>query len=888
MAKNPHQRAAGVLRVGEAIALIAIVWAIAPGDNALAQIKPDGTLGAEGSAVTENVMINGGLADRINGGATRGANLFHSFEQFNISDGQRVYFANPVGIENIFSRVRGTHPSDIRGTLGVEGGANLFFLNPNGIIFGENAALDVRGSFVATTANAIQFGNQGFFSASTPEVSPLLTINPSAFFFNQIISGRIENRSITSAGVNLLGESLKGLRVPDGQSLLLVGGDIALAGGGLNALGGRVELVGLAAPSTVALNRDGNRFSLSVPEGVARGDISLTNQGVISTSGEGGGEIQVWGKRVTLTEGSQIVGTTLGSQAGGGLTVDASESVELIGTGFENFERTFIAGGLSGQLRPFNPGTGLFTGTVGAGAAGAIAINTKQLILRDGAIVFSPTLSQGAGGSLTVRATESVEAIGSGLLTLTVSGATGAAGEIAIDTKGLIVRDGSVIATTTLGEGAGGEIVVRASEFVEVLGTLPETLVATGLFTSTLGGTGAAGGMTIETGRLIVRGAAQIATQSGAVALGLADGGRGGDLDIIASEFIKVSDPPKDKDVLNGLLSGTEGSGQGGNLRISTPLFRVSQGFILASTSGTGDSGDVTIDTGVLIVQEGGIIAASSAFGEGDSGQLTITASESVQLIGKSADGQIPSGLFTDTKIRGNAGDITIDTPLFLVQDGARVSAETSAGAGGSITLTADKVELINNGQIRTTTAGHENAGDIILKVQESVFLAGADSGLFANTEINSSGNGGSIFINNPTSVLIRDGATVVVDSQGTGEGGSIEISSDSLTLDNQASLSAETTSNTGGDITLLLNDLLLMRRGSRISTTAGTEQGGGDGGNITINANFIVAVPNENSDITANAFPDRGDELPSQPKVCIILQSAVVKRYKLYLAPMT
>jgi large exoprotein involved in heme utilization and adhesion len=98
--KNTHQWTAGVLRVGEAIALTGIMWAIAPGNNALAQIKPDGTLGAEGSAVTENVMLNGGLADRVNGGATRGTNLFHSFEQFNIANGQRVYFANPAGIEN--------------------------------------------------------------------------------------------------------------------------------------------------------------------------------------------------------------------------------------------------------------------------------------------------------------------------------------------------------------------------------------------------------------------------------------------------------------------------------------------------------------------------------------------------------------------------------------------------------------------------------------------------------------------------------------------------------------------------------------------------------------------------------------------------------------------
>jgi large exoprotein involved in heme utilization and adhesion len=97
------------------------------------------------------------------------------------------------------------------------------------------------------------------------------------------------------------------------------------------------------------------------------------------------------------------------------------------------------------------------------------------------------------------------------------------------------------------------------------------------------------------------------------------------------------------------------------------------------------------------------------------------------------------------------------------------------------------------------------------------------------------------------------------VDSQGSGKGGSIDIQADSLTLDNKALISAETASNTGGDITLQLQNLLLMRRGSRISTNAGTAQAGGDGGNITIDADFIVAVPREDSDITANAFKGRG-----------------------------
>ena len=210
-------------------------------DHAQAQIIPDRSLGAEASIVTPNVEIKGFPADRIDGGAIRDSNLFHSFQEFNIGDLQRVFFANPEGINNIFSRVTGSNLSEILGTLGVNGNANLFFINPNGIIFGENASLDLGGSFAASTADAIQFGDRGFFSATEPETPPLLTINPSALFFNQITPSPIVNRSVAPAGEDLTGFSLFGLRVPNGQSLVLAGGEITVDGGEIQALGGQVE-----------------------------------------------------------------------------------------------------------------------------------------------------------------------------------------------------------------------------------------------------------------------------------------------------------------------------------------------------------------------------------------------------------------------------------------------------------------------------------------------------------------------------------------------------------------------------------------------------------------------------------------------------------------------
>ena len=265
-------------------------------NSALTQITPDDTWGTESSAVTRLDPV-GLPIDRIDGGATRGANLFHSFLEFNVDANRGAYFFSPANIQNILVRVTDS-PSEILGTLGTFGSsnANLFLINPYGIIFGQNARLDVRGSFVATTANAIAFGNQGFFSATQPEAPPLLTVNPSAFFFNQTGTGAITNQSVVS------------LRVPEGRSLLLLGGDVRLEGGVLRAPGGRVELGGLSAPGTVGLNGDGNILSLDFPAEVTRANVSLTNGAQIVAAAGGSGSIAINAQTVEIL-GESIIFT---------------------------------------------------------------------------------------------------------------------------------------------------------------------------------------------------------------------------------------------------------------------------------------------------------------------------------------------------------------------------------------------------------------------------------------------------------------------------------------------------------------------------------------------------------------------------------------------------
>ncbi|MDB9379357.1 filamentous hemagglutinin N-terminal domain-containing protein [Nodularia sphaerocarpa] len=310
----------------------------ASGDFAKAQITPDSSLGAESSMLTPNVSIDGLPADRIDGGAIRGTSLFHSFREFNIGDGQRVFFANPGGIEHIFSRVTETNPSTILGTLGVNGGANLFLLNPNGIIFGPNARLELQGSFLASTAQSIKFTDGIEFSTNNPSAPPLLTLNiPIGLQYGQdagriIVQGqgnelRINQETGEVLEVNRTG----GLAVEPGQTLALAGGEVLLEGGSLSAESGTVEVWSVQGEGLLGLTPTNPGWELS-NQGVQNfQEIRLSQAAAIDTSGSEGGNIQIQGRRVALQDGSFILSLTRGEGSGGTISIRASESIEASG-----------------------------------------------------------------------------------------------------------------------------------------------------------------------------------------------------------------------------------------------------------------------------------------------------------------------------------------------------------------------------------------------------------------------------------------------------------------------------------------------------------------------------------------------------------------------------
>ena len=898
------------LKLVGSVAIVGTLFA-AVGESVLAQIVPDNTLGAEGSVVTPNVNIQGVQGDQIDGGATRGANLFHSFGNFNVGEGRGAYFANPTGIENILTRVTGGNPSNILGRLGVLGGANLFLLNPNGIVFGPSASLDVQGSFVATTANAIQFSNGEVFSASTPSApSSLLTVNPSAFFFNQVPAGAIANYSRTLIGATPLGNEF-GLRVPDGRSLLLVSGDIVMDGGGAIARDGQIELGAIAGSGTVGLNVDGNDLSLSFPDGADRADISLGNGALVSVNGEGGGDIQVEGRRITLSGGSQITATTLGAETGRTLAVTASDSVELIGESAD------------GQRR-----SGLFAQSVGSGDAGELTIDSPRLLVQDGARVDSSTRGSGNGGRLQITASDAVEVIGesadgqrlSALSAQSNLGSSGDAGDLTIVTGRLLVRDGAQVGASTLGEGNGGRLQITASESVELIG-----ITTNGQFGSRLAtlsesiASGDAGDLTINTPRLLVQDGAQVDSST------RGSGNNGGRLQITASESVEVIGESANGQFDSGLFTYSRGIGDAGDLTIETPRLLVSDGaWISAGTLGEGNGGRLLITASHLLVQNGARVSAITT-GSGNSGSLQITVSESVELIGITGDSQVPTGLFTqsqgsgdagdltiDTRrllVRdraqvsagtrgsgkggrlqitasdsievigrsglftqsqgitqsqgtGNAGDLTIDTPRLLVRDGAVVSASTfGTGKGGNLTLETGQLSLSQGGRIVVSTFGTGDAGQLNVNATQIELIGtdpinGSPSGLSAAVNSNATGNGGDVTID-VGRLLLRDGALISSVSRGDGIAGDINITVRDTLEANNGTIATSSTKSAGGVITIAAGDIRLFGDSDIISNVA---SGADNGGNINLTADSILAF--DDSDILAFARDGRGGDI--------------------------
>ena len=714
------------------LSVCTISYLLATSSTAIAQVTSDGT-------VNTQVTTDGNSAE-ITGGETRGDNLFHSFQDFSVPTNNEAFFNNANDIANIFSRVTGGNISNIDGLIRANGSANLFLVNPAGILFGENASLDIGGSFYGSTADSILF-EDGEYSATDLDSPPLLTINAPIGLNLRDNPGEIINRSVVQNNA----EETGGLKVSPGNNLTLVGGDINLEGGNLTATGGRIELGGLSQAGTVTFNgpkgyRSAYDGSLGFPTDVSRADVTLSNTAVINVTGTGGGDIAIDARNLTLEAGelgeSRIGAgisedsTNSGAQAGD-ITIDAINNVTV--------ENSVIANQVEFSA---------------SGSGGDVTITTDTMSLTNGGVVSAATFGQGNGGNVEIAATGTIAIDGANSQGDTPSGAfsnvdsedVGDAGNVTVTTESLSLTNGGQVNASTFGRGNAGSVEITADR-ISIDGENSQGTIPSGAFS------------------------------------------------IVDSEAV-------------------------------------------------GDAESITITTDTLSITNGGQVNAST-FGRGNAGSVEITAADRISIDGENSQGDIPSGAFSIVGLEavGNAGGVTIVT---------------------------DTLSLTSGGQVNTSTFGRGNAGDASINARDLIAISGATnsnrSGLTASALFNS-GDGGNV--NVLTDILTIDDGIIAASNfdrlvrfePGTGEPGDINIEANDLSLSNNASIDAATQSETGNsaNINLQIADNLTLENSSSISAQAFEEA---DGGQLSIDAEFIVAFPDGNNDIFASAAQGQGGDI--------------------------
>ncbi len=802
-----------------------------------AQIVPDGT--------TSTTVNSNGNNFTINNGDRAGSNLFHSFRDFSVPNGGSAFFDNNSDIANIFSRVTGGNLSNIDGLIRANN-ANLFLINPAGVIFGSGGRLDLGGgSFYGSSADSILF-EDGEFSATDLDNPPLLTVNaPIGLSFRD-----------NPAPIEVNGSNL---RVASGESLVLVGGEVTLDGANLVAPGGNVELGGLSTAGTVDFTEN---LSLNFPETATKADVFLTNAANINVRSDGGGAIAINANNLAINAGSNL---------GAGIRQDATTPDAQAGDIVINASDTLTVDGQSNIANNVEAN--------GVGNAGNIEITAANLSVTDRSSVGSLIEGQGDSGKVSIDVGDRV-----------------------------LLNDRSSIRTQILGTGEGNANDVEITANSIELDNSTSELSNSALIFSNTSGIGDTGNLIISADDSIVLRDSNFSTQVLDNAIGNA-----GNIEVTTGNLSVVSSNPTGG-ITSRILTNTVGQGNAGNINLETDNILLDRGAITSQVAigAEGNAGEIAINTGTATFQNRSQLLLGTN-GVGDAGEIIINADDDITIDRRTLIiSQVrPTG-------EGNAGNIEITAgDSLLARDFSLISTNTQEGGvgeggnllvradnitltqgaildsltennnnGGSISVEARTLDVTAGGKITTSTDRAGNAGSINLNIAEEINIDGenapqappgeefeeqllndleTETGLFANSTVDSTGNSGSITINTPGTVTVANDAQVTVNNDGTGNSGNLFVAANSLTVDNRGQLIAETASSTGeqelGNITLSIEDTVNLIRDGRISAQAFNDA---NGGNIDINAKFIVAFApvGEGNDIIASAQDGTGGKI--------------------------
>ena len=705
-----------------------------------AQITPDTTLPNNSTIKSEENLIT------IEGGTQEGGNLFHSFDEFSVPTGIEAYFNNAFDVDNIITRVTGTSISNIDGLISTNSTANLFFVNPNGIIFGPNADLNIGGSFIGTTANSIKFADGVEFSASNPQETPLLTIETPIGLSFDGNSGAIQ---IKNSGHTIQSDDFfapistnevsNSLQVSSGKTLALIGGDILLEGGVISTENGKIEL-GSVNAGEVFFKEQNDKWFFDYGSVSSFKDIKLTQNSLVYISNEDiVNTYNIQGHNIEILDGSLVLSQDFSqndtSEESGRISFNASSEVIVKDTSSGIYTLNF--GSSLGDIIEINAdkfsvegeGTQIATVTFASGTSGDILINADNLKIigystsssSGSAGINTFSYSSGSGGDININTKFLTQSNGN-LTTLALS--SGNAGSLSLNAETIKLQQGSTLGSVTFGTGDGGNVLVNAKESIEVVGQIPSN--DTQIQTSTVS-EGNAGNLEINTSELYINDGGSITTST-------TNQGDGGNVIINAYDSIEVSGVNSSIESSAVLLEEERRTefglplfpiGDAGSVDINTKNLSITNHAVVSvKNDGSGNAGTMNINADNLIINDNGVISASTNVGTG--GNIALQ-SEKIQM----NNGVISATAGTEGN-KSDGGNITIDTDILAVLENSSITANAFEGRGGNIEITTTGLFISPDSQITATSekgingsvqinASNENFSKAMTQIPSSV-----------------------------------------------------------------------------------------------------------------------------------------------------------------------
>jgi filamentous hemagglutinin family protein len=852
-----------------------------------AQVIPDGT--------TPETSITGdcSISCSITGGSIRSGNLFHSFETFNIGNRASINFQDS-GSESIFTRVTGNSISTINGFLRIAGDANFFLINPNGISFGEGASIFLGGSFIATTADAVQFGSQGIMPSHRTDISTLLTVAPSALLFNQLSGQKNGNStagliSLTAGASINAGFPLVPNFLPGPRSLILAGRGITVNQSSLTAFSGNVDLIGIA-DGVLTIQAEANQFISDISDVSSYADVELSQNANVSVSNSFGGSpgaILIGANNLRIRNNSVLNALVLQNSQNASpqdslpasninLSVLGDFTLENSRVTSSTFSPVGSAGNITIKARTVNLIDGLISSaSQGQGVGvGRITIDADSLSLSNNSLLRARVGPNGWSGSIDLNIDDRTLVDGSTIDISTTSDNTepGTEPRLRLNTGEFQLLNQSIVGSQTSGMQNGGNIQITTRYGPVVLrDSVFRAFTATGNNRDTEKLEGNAGNIQFNV-------ANEFDLADSVIEAYTSTEGNGGTIQITAPSVTISGAIPNVATTSTGsaglfATSLERADGRGGEIRIQSPQLRLSQGGTISAASassveagGAGSrAGGITVDGRVLTVEDGAAISASSTSGQGgdvilrgldsvtvSNGEITATTETgqggSVTINDPANPANIvqvrgPNGLISAaaTDDQGTAGNIDINTRLLIVEDGGQIVATTTSGTGGDIALQGIETLAVSDGQIAAST-GSGTAGNLTVNAPDapaqSVILRG--------------------FLMNNQGQLLADAsgqpiqATLAVQATAGGRAGNLQVNTVQLAVEDGAGISVSSEVGRAGNLEISAESILL--KNGTLSAVTGVTLPGESGANIFLSDVLLLRM-SDGSLISASAL---------------------------------